>query len=47
MIRVEPVDLGQGVRGLRSMQKRGEHDLRPVRGFFAMPYEPIEPPEKL
>lgn len=47
VIRVEPVDLGQGVRGLRSMQKRGEHDLRPVRGFFAMPYEPIEPPEKL
>lgn len=36
---------GRPVYGLRCKQKRGGQDLQLVRGFFPMPYEPVEPPE--
>jgi hypothetical protein len=33
--------------GLACVQRRASQDLRPVRGFFAMPYEPLDPPLNL
>lgn len=33
--------------GLSCVQRRADRELRPVRGFFAMPYEPIDPPPNL
>jgi len=47
-LHLEEVEVGQvdGVPryGLKCMQVNGEQALRPVRGFFPMPYEPVEPP---
>lgn len=33
--------------GLACVQRRAGRDLRPVRGFFPMPYEPFVPPSNL
>ena len=38
---------GTGLQGLRTVEMQAGQLVRPVRGFFAMPYEPILPPEKL
>jgi hypothetical protein len=47
-IHLEPVAVsGDGLPGLRCVQRRDGRDLRPVRGLFAMPYEPVTPPDKL
>jgi hypothetical protein len=54
-ISAEPVELGQDnspgrpvpIMGLDSTQRVGGTQYRRVRGFFAMPYSPVTPPENL
>ena len=52
-VRCERVTIEEGAAdkpplfGLRCMQRVGDRDVRPVRGFFAMPYVPVPPPPQL
>ncbi len=45
-VRVDGTD-HEPLYGLRCTEMRGEHVIKPVRGFFPMPYEPAEPPANL
>jgi hypothetical protein len=55
VIQCEPVALGevislkgpQTVMGLKSVQLVGGELYQNVRGFFSMPYEPVEPPKRI
>ncbi|MBN1315261.1 MAG: hypothetical protein JXA42_07330 [Anaerolineales bacterium] len=44
-----PIQDGDGVTlfGLNSTQWVGSRQVRPVRGFFAMPYTPVTPPDDI
>lgn len=45
-LHAEPVSAGEdGQVGLRCAEMRGNQVLRPVRGFFEIPYKPADPPE--
>jgi len=50
-LRCEPVTIAtpgaESLLGLRTVQRVGNRDVRPVRGFFAVPYVPVEPPAGL
>jgi hypothetical protein len=35
------------LQGVRTVQRVENRDVRPVRGFFAVPYVPVEPPAGL
>ncbi len=50
-LRCEPVTLATQreaesvtLKGFRTIQRVGDRDVRPVRGFFAVPYVPVHPP---
>ncbi len=49
----EPVEIapssapGMPLQGVRTVQRVENRDVRPVRGFFAVPYVPVEPPAGL
>lgn len=53
-LRCEPVTLATQheaesvtLEGFRTIQRVGDRDVRPVRGFFAVPYVPVHPPAEL
>lgn len=52
-LRCEPVEItpkresGTLLQGIRTIQRVGDRDVRPVRGFFAVPYVPVKPPAGL
>lgn len=50
-IQAERVQVGgtdsEPLYGLRCTEMRGDRVIKPVRGFFPMPYEPVDPPADL